>query len=166
MEEKPASRTVDMWKKMEAMCFNNHATQLSIFCFYFDTVQKHARKFDSKKFCKPSVVGVGGDWSWGGWCWGVGVGGLELGGWRVARGFATWKIRHRRFATKKIRHTTDETCECDREFERKRRTNVCNNAVVEDSPRNGDRLKSGGRLGLGGLKSGRLSRGVGPGGLG
>ena len=28
---------------------------------------------------------------------------------RVARGFATWKICHRRFATKKIRHTTNAT---------------------------------------------------------
>ena len=62
----------------------------------------------------------------------------------VARGFATWKIRHRRFATKKIRHTTAETYECDREFERKRRTNVCNSADVEDSPHNGNRLESGG----------------------
>ena len=68
----------------------------------------------------------------------------------VARGFATWKIRHRRFTTKKIRHTTSETYECDREFERKCRTNVCNSADVEDSPCNGDRLGSIGRLGLGG----------------
>ena len=60
----------------------------------------------------------------------------------VARGFATWKIRHRRFATKKIRHTTGETYECDREFERKRRTNVCNSADVEDSPHNGNKLGS------------------------
>ena len=37
----------------------------------------------------------------------------------------------------KIRHSTGETYECDREFERKRRTNVCNSADVEDSPRNG-----------------------------
>ena len=29
--------------------------------------------------------------------------------WLVARGFATWKICHRRFATKKIRHTTNVT---------------------------------------------------------
>ena len=61
----------------------------------------------------------------------------------VARGFATWKIRHRRFATKKIRHTTGETYECDREFEHKRPTNVCNSTDVEDSPRNGDRLGVG-----------------------
>ena len=56
----------------------------------------------------------------------------------VARGFATWKIRH----------TKGETYECDREFERKRRTNVCNSADVEDLPHNSD------RLGLGGLRSG------------
>ena len=59
---------------------------------------------------------------------------------KVARGFATWKIRHRRFATKKIRHTTGETYKCDREFEHKRWTNVCNSADAEDSPLNGDRL--------------------------
>ena len=53
----------------------------------------------------------------------------------------------------KIRHTMGETYECDREFERKRRTNVCNSADVEDSPHNGVRLGSG-RLGLGGLRSG------------
>ena len=81
------------------------------------------------------------------------------------------KIRHRRFATKKIRHTTGETYECDREFERKRRTNVCNSADVADSPHNDDRLGSGrgvgsGELGLGGLRSRGLGRGVGPGGLG
>ena len=70
----------------------------------------------------------------------------------VARGFATWKIRHRRFATK-ICHITGETYECDRQFERKRRTNVCNSADAEDSPHNGDR--SGG-LGLGGLGWGEL----------
>ena len=52
----------------------------------------------------------------------------------VATEFATWKIRH----------TTSETYECDREFERKRRTNVCNSADVEDSPHNSDRLGSGG----------------------
>ena len=79
---------------------------------------------------------------------------------KVARGFATWKIRHRRFATKKICHTTGETYACDREFERKRRTNVCNSVDVEDSPHNDDRLGSGG-LGLEGLRSGRLSRGLG-----
>ena len=33
---------------------------------------------------------------------------------------------------------------CDREFERKRRTNVCNSVDVEDSPHNSDRLGSGG----------------------
>ena len=48
------------------------------------------------------------------------------------------------------RHTTSETYKCDRELERKRRTNVCkcNSADVEDSPHNDD------RLGLGGLRSG------------
>ena len=56
-----------------------------------------------------------------------------------------------------------ETYECAREFERKRRTNVCNSADVEDSPQNGDRLGSGG-LGPGGL--GRGSEGVGVGELG
>ena len=30
-------------------------------------------------------------------------------------------------------HTTGETYECDREFKRKHRTNVCNSADVEDS---------------------------------
>ena len=49
-----------------------------------------------------------------------------------------------------------ETYKCDREFERKRRTNVCNSADVEDSPHNGV------RLGLGRLRWG----GFGPGGLG
>ena len=50
--------------------------------------------------------------------------------------------------------------ECDREFERKRRTNICNSADVEDSPHNGDRLGSGrlgregGGLRLGGFRSG------------
>ena len=44
----------------------------------------------------------------------------------------------------KIRHTTGETYECEREFERKRRTNVCNSADVEDLPHNGDRLGSEG----------------------
>ena len=77
----------------------------------------------------------------------------------------------------KIRHTTGETYECDREFERKRRANVCNNANVEDSPHNGDRLGSGGRGGWvgrvgvrgvegGGLGSGGWSRGVGSEGVG
>ena len=67
----------------------------------------------------------------------------------------------------KIRHTTGETYECDQKFERKRRTNVCNSADVEDSPHNGNRLGSGGLgwLGLGGLKSrgwvGGLGQGVG-----
>ena len=40
-------------------------------------------------------------------------------------------LPHERFATK-IRHATGETYECDREFERKHRTNVCNSADVED----------------------------------
>ena len=54
----------------------------------------------------------------------------------------------------KIRHKEDSPHnECDREFERKRPTNVCNSADVEDSPHNGDRLGSVG-LGLGGLRSG------------
>ena len=50
--------------------------------------------------------------------------------------------------------------ECDREFERNRRTNVCNSADAEDLPHNGDRLGWGvgsGELGGGwirGLKSG------------
>ena len=52
----------------------------------------------------------------------------------VAREFATWKIRH----------TTGETYECDREFEHKRWTSVCNSTDVEDSPHNGDRLGSEG----------------------
>ena len=78
----------------------------------------------------------------------------------VARGFATWKIRHRRFATKKIRHTTGETCKCDREYEHKRRTNVCNSADVEDSPRNDDRLGWGGWVGRVGVKELRLGSGV------
>ena len=76
---------------------------------------------------------------------------------------------HGRFATedspqRRYRLTTGETYECDREFERKRRTNVCNSADVEDSPHNGN------RLGLGGLKSrgwvGGFDRGVGPRGWG
>ena len=62
----------------------------------------------------------------------------------VARGFATWKIRHMEDLPQKIRHTKGETYECDREFELKRRTNVCNGADVEDSPHNSDRLESGG----------------------
>ena len=91
----------------------------------------------------------------------------------VARGFATWKIRHMEDSPQKIRHkdSTGETYECDREFERKRRTNVCNSADVEDSPHNGDRLGSrggvgSGGLGLGGLRSRGLGRGVRVGGLG
>ena len=49
----------------------------------------------------------------------------------------------------KICHKEDSPHnECDREFERKRPTNVCNSADVEDSPHNDDRLGSGG-LGLG-----------------
>ena len=60
-----------------------------------------------------------------------------------------------------------ETYECDRELERKSRTegqtNVCNSADVEDSPHNGDRLVSGG-LELEDLRSG--GRGVGSGRLG
>ena len=52
---------------------------------------------------------------------------------------------HGRFVTWKIRHKKDSPHnECDREFERKRQTNVCNSADVEDLPHNGDRLKSGG----------------------
>ena len=81
----------------------------------------------------------------------------------VARAFATWKIRHMEDSPQKIRHTTGETYECDREFERKHRTNVCNSADVEDSPHIGDRLGSGGvgsgGLGLGGLRSGRVASG-------
>ena len=46
--------------------------------------------------------------------------------------------------SQKIRHTTGDTYKCDQEFERKRRTNVCNSANVKDSPHNGDRLGSGG----------------------
>ena len=69
----------------------------------------------------------------------------------------------------KIHHTMGETYECDREFERKRRTNVCNSADVEDSPHNGVRLGSGG-LELGGLRSGggldRGGWGFGVGGFG
>ena len=56
---------------------------------------------------------------------------------------------HGRFATEDSPHN-----ECDREFERKRRTNVCNSHDVEDLPHNGDRLGSGGRgwgVGSGGL---------------
>ena len=60
----------------------------------------------------------------------------------------------------KIRHTTGETYECDREFERKGRTNVCNSADVEDKPHNGDRLGSGGGSGgLGRLRSGGVGVG-------
>ena len=67
-----------------------------------------------------------------------------------------------------IRHTTNVTGE----FERKRRTNVCNSADEEDSPHNRDRLGSGklgwvgGGVGLGGLRSRGLDRRVGPGGFG
>ena len=74
---------------------------------------------------------------------------------------------HGRFATKKIRHTTGEIYKCDREFESKRRTNVCNSADVDDSPRNDDRLGRGGwegwvkgfEVGVEGLGSGVWSRG-------
>ena len=66
----------------------------------------------------------------------------------------------------KIRHTTGETYECDREFERnKGRTNVCNSADVEDKPHNGNRLGLG-RLRSGGLGSGGWGRGAGVGGVG
>ena len=41
-----------------------------------------------------------------------------------SRGFAIWKIRHK----EDLLHN-----ECDREFERKRWTNVCNCADVEDA---------------------------------
>ena len=55
----------------------------------------------------------------------------------------------------KIRHKEDSPHnECDREFESKRRTNVCNSADVEDSPHNGDRFGVGG--GSAGLRLGRL----------
>ena len=48
----------------------------------------------------------------------------------------------------KIRHKEDSPHnEWDREFERKRRTNVCDSADVEDSPHNGVRLGLGGGLG-------------------
>ena len=74
-------------------------------------------------------------------------------------------LPHGRFATEDSPHN-----ECDREFERKRRTNVCNSADVEDSPHNNDRLGSGGveseGLGLGGLRSGAWARGVGVRGIG
>ena len=43
----------------------------------------------------------------------------------------------------KICHTTGDTYECDREFEHKGQTNVCNSADVEDD----DRLGSRGGLG-------------------
>ena len=66
----------------------------------------------------------------------------------VARGFATWKIRH-----KEDSPHNGWTYKCDREFESKRRTNVCNSADVDDSPRNDDRLGSG-RVGLRGLRLG------------
>ena len=73
----------------------------------------------------------------------------ESGTKKVAKGFATWKIRH----------TTGETYGCDREFEHKRQTNVCNSADVEDSPHNDNRLGSRG-LGRDGcsLSSGGLGR--------
>ena len=67
---------------------------------------------------------------------------------------------HGRFATEDSPHN-----KCDREFERNRRTNVCNSADVEDSPHNGDRLGWGvglgelGGLRLGGLKSGSMELG-------
>ena len=85
---------------------------------------------------------------------------------------------HGRFATEdsfqKIRRTTGETYECEREFERKRRTNVCNRADVEDSPHSGDRLGSGDwveRVGVRGIEVGGLRLGsgglrLGSGGLG
>ena len=43
-----------------------------------------------------------------------------------------------------IRHKDLPHNKCDREFERKRRTNVCNSADVEDLPHNSDRLGLGG----------------------
>ena len=58
---------------------------------------------------------------------------------------------------RKIRHKEDlPHNECDREFERKRRTIVCNSADVEDLTHNSDRLgqEGWGGLGLGGLRSG------------
>ena len=65
----------------------------------------------------------------------------------------------------KIRHKEDSPHnECDREFERKRPTNVRNSADVEDSPHNGDTLGSGGGVGSGGLGGLRLGSWVGPGG--
>ena len=48
-----------------------------------------------------------------------------------------------------------ETYKCDREFDRKRRTNVCNSADAKDSPHNDD------RLGSGELRSRGLGQGVG-----
>ena len=65
----------------------------------------------------------------------------------------------------KIHHTTSETYECDREFERKRQTNVCNSADAEDLPHKGDRFGSGG-LGLGRLRSMGVKVGGGVRGLG
>ena len=76
----------------------------------------------------------------------------------VARGFATWKIHHKE---------DSPHIECDREFERKRQTNVCNSANVEDSPHNDNRLGSGGwvrkveGVEVGGLGQGGWGRGVG-----
>ena len=65
----------------------------------------------------------------------------------------------------KIRHKEDSPHnECDREFERKRRTNVCSSANVENMPRNGDKLGLGG-VGIGGLRSGELGQGIGVGGF-
>ena len=68
----------------------------------------------------------------------------------------------RRFATQGVRHTN-----VTREFERKRRTNVCNSADVEDSPHNNDRLRSGrdgwmgvGVRGLGSRELGGGGRGI------
>ena len=71
------------------------------------------------------------------------------------------RICHMEDLPQKIRHKEDSPHnECDREFERKRLTNICNSVDVEDLPHNGDGLGSGG-LGLGGLRSGSW---VGPGG--
>ena len=82
----------------------------------------------------------------------------------------------------KIRHKEDSPHnKCDQEFERNRRTNICNSANVEDSPHNGDRLGLGGGsgelggvgfrevevggVGVRGLWSGELGRGIGVGGF-
>ena len=73
----------------------------------------------------------------------------------VARGFATWKIRHKEDST----HN-----ECDQEFECNRWTNICNSADVEDSPHNGDfgvGVGSGelGGVGVGGVEVGDVRLG-------